>query len=278
MFSKKTVLMLFIVIVLCINIIFIFYSSRHPQSYYPTEKIPIYLTAPFQEAVTISIRKFKKLWHHYFFLVSASQENDYLKKALSQAVSKNTRCEELEKSNNRLRKILRFNEDFENNILVAEVVAKEPSIWFKSIIINKGIKDGLHNSLPVVIPQGVVGVITNVSDNYSKVMLLIDQSSGIDVIVQRTRVRGIVKGGAAELCTLEYVSRRYDIRIDDVIISSGLDGIFPKGLRVGHVSDVIGQHVDIFQKIVVTPYVNFETVEEVIVILNPGQHEVMSIK
>ncbi|QTA78577.1 Rod shape-determining protein C [Desulfonema limicola] len=213
-----------------------------------------------------------------FFLVSASQENDYLKKALNQAVSRNTRCEELEKSNNRLRKILRFNEDFENNILVAEVVAKEPSIWFKSIIINKGIKDGLHDSLPVVIPQGVVGVITNVSDNYSKVMLLIDQSSGIDVIVQRTRVRGIVKGGAAELCTLEYVSRRYDIRVGDVIISSGLDGIFPKGLRVGHVSDVIGQHVDIFQKIVVTPYVNFETVEEVIVILNPRQHEDMSIK
>ena len=278
MFSKKTVLMLFIVIVLCINIVFISYSSRHPQSYYSSEKLPIYLTAPFQEVITCSIRQIKKVWYHYFFLVSASQENDYLKNALAQAVSRNAVCDELEKSNNRLRKILRFNEKYENDILVAEVVAKEPSVWFKSIIINKGIKDGLQNALPVVIPQGVVGIITNASDHYSKVMLIIDQSSGIDAIVQRNRVRGIVKGGSSELCSFEYVSRRYDIRVGDVIIASGLDGIFPKGLKVGYISDILGQHVGIFQKIVVTPYVNFETIEEVLVMLTSGKHEFMGIK
>lgn len=275
MFSKKTVLVLFIVIALCINIIFLSYSSRHPQSFNSAEKISLFIAAPFQEIASKFIGKIKNIWYHYFFLVSASQENDFLKDALAQAVSREARCDELEKSNNRLIKILNFKKYTEYELVVAEVIAKDPTIWFNSIIINKGTKDGLQNAMPVVIPQGVVGVITNASVSYSKVMLLIDQNSGVDALVQRNRVRGIVKGGDLGLCSFEYVSRRHDIRVGDIIISSGLDSLFPKGLKIGHVTDMLGLHADVFQKIVITPYVDFETIEEVIVILNPFSHEYM---
>jgi len=162
----------------------------------------------------------------------------------------------------------------DERVLAAVVISKDPFLWFKSVIIDKGKADGIERGVPVVVPEGIAGLVTDVSYLYSKVLLIIDQNCAVDSLIQRTRVRGIIKG-KSDRCLFEYVLRKHGIIEGDTVISSGLDGIFPKGLRVGIVSEVTHMSPGIFQQITVTPYVDFQKLEEVLVILNLPEHEIV---
>jgi rod shape-determining protein MreC len=120
-----------------------------------------------------------------------------------------------------------------------------------------------------VVPKGIAGQVTEVSSHYSKVLLIIDPNSAVDALVQSDRARGIIKGDAAGRCLFKYVLRKNDIAVGDIVVSSGLDGVFPKGLAVGKVSSIFKPKAGIFQEVTVTPYVDFEKLEEVLVVLNP---------
>ena len=196
-----------------------------------------------------------------------------LKAALDRALERGHRCDELELANQRLRALLDFQETLKQKTVAGEIIGKDPSPWFRSIIINKGLRDGLRPSLPVIVPDGVVGIVTDVSERYAKVLMMIDQNSAVDALVQRNRARGLIRGEAKEICTLEYVLYRHDLRAGDVVVTSGLDGVFPKGLRIGTVSRVTKKNAGIFQEVIVTPFVDFETIEEVLVILSPPAHD-----
>jgi len=117
--------------------------------------------------------------------------------------------------------------------------------------------------------------VVDVSSRYSKVMLIIDRNSSVDALVQRTRARGIIKGEASGHCLFKYVLRKDDVRAGDKIVASGLDGVFPKGLPVGDVKEVIRRTSGVFQEVRVVPYIDFEKLEEVLVILNPPKYQFM---
>jgi rod shape-determining protein MreC len=236
-------------------------------------RVAIAFIAPFQELVTRSMRAAGNVWRHYFFLIGVSQENDQLKRELDRALEKNTRIEEVELANQRLRQLLNFKQTDQLTVLPAEVISRDPSAWFKTVIINKGRADGLRKGLPVVLPKGVTGQVVDVSERYAKIMLIIDRNSAVDGLIQRTRARGVIKGASADHCYFEYVLRKHDVQIGDTVISSGLDGVYPKGLRIGEVAEVSNREADIFKEITVRPYVDFEKLEEVLVILNPPAKE-----
>jgi rod shape-determining protein MreC len=273
MFPKKMVMIIGVIILIVVNIIGLSVSNRRYLSHYGPGRIAIYLIAPFQEAASRSIRFVRDVWSHYFFLVKVAKENDDYKKALSQAIEKNTKYKELKLSNIRLRSLLKFQKAITNRALAAEVIGKDPSPWFKTIIIDKGKDGGVEKGMAVVIPEGIVGQVMDVSSDYSKVLLIIDYNSSVDALVQRNRARGIIKGGSEDRCLFKYVLRKYDITIGDTVVSSGLDGVFPKGLTVGHVSGVVRPNSGIFQEVSVTPYVDFEKLEEVLVLLSSKKHE-----
>jgi rod shape-determining protein MreC len=151
-------------------------------------------------------------------------------------------------------------------MLAAEVIGRDPSSWFKTIIVNKGMEDGVQEGVPVVVPEGVVGLVVEVASNYSKVLLIIDQNSAVDGLVQRTRSRGVIQGNPSGECIFKYVLRKHEVILGDTVVSSGMDGVFPKGLRIGRVSEIIKLNAGIFQEIIVTPYVDFEKLEEVLII------------
>ena len=264
-----------IVVLLAINIIFLSVASRRYSSY-GIGRVAIFFTAPFQEAVTDSIRFVKNIWRYYFFLVSVAKENDDIKKSLSLAREENNRYKELILSNDRLRKLLNFQKTMPHSVVAAEVVGKDPSPWYKTIVINKGKADGLIKGLPVVAPDGITGQVIDVSYQHSKVLLIIDQNSAVDALVQRTRARGIIKGESAGQCLFKYVLRKHDVKVDDTVVSSGLDGVFPKGLLIGHVSGVIRRSSGIFQEVTVLPYVDFEKLEEVLVVLTAPKKDSVS--
>jgi rod shape-determining protein MreC len=232
-------------------------------------RVGLSFVAPFQELVTRSVRFTREIWEHYFFLVSVYQENEDLKKSLNDAIEKNNQWKELKLANNRLRNLLRFQRSLTNRVVAAEVIGKDPSVWFKTVIIDKGKADGLQKGLPVVLPQGIAGQVIEVSDRYSKVMLIIDRNSAVDALVQRSRARGIIKGASADQCRFEFVLRKNDVQVGDTVVASGFDSVYPKGLRIGYVSDLSERSADIFYEITVTPFVDFEKLEEVLVILRP---------
>jgi rod shape-determining protein MreC len=98
----------------------------------------------------------------------------------------------------------------------------------------------------------------------------------VDALVQRTRARGVIKGESTDRCRLDYVLRKNDVRIGDTVVSSGLDGVYPKGLRIGRVSEVIEHGGDIFHEIIIAPFVDFENLEEVLVVLETQKHDFVS--
>jgi rod shape-determining protein MreC len=269
MFPKKMVIVVGIVVLIVANVIILSVSSK--QRCYSNEagRIAISFVAPLQKGVVHLICFIREIWSDYFFHVYVAKENADLRRALSLALEKTNQYTEIELSNSRLRRLLNFQKTMTHRVLAAEVIGRDPSSWFETAIIDKGRTDGLEKGMPVVMPEGVVGQVIDMSSHYSKVLLLIDQNSAVDAMVQRTRDRGVVKGESTGQCLFKYALRKHDIRVGDVIVSSGLDGVFPKGLRIGSVSGVVKRSEGIFQDVSVTPYVDFEKIEEVLVVLNP---------
>ncbi len=272
MFSKRTMMIVGLIVVIAVNVIILSVSSRTREPAYGLGRLAIYVVSPFQKAVTQSVRFVAGIWEHYFLLVSVSRENDALRSQLNEALERGHRYSEIELSNQRLKSLLNFQKSIEREVLPAAVIGKDPSTWFKTIVIDKGGRDGVEKGSPVVVPAGIVGQVMEVSGNYAKVLLIIDRNNAVDSLVQRSRARGLVTGVASGRCTFKYVLLKNDVRVGDTLISSGLDGVFPKGLRVGHVSQVIRRNAGIFQEVKVDPFVDFEKLEEVLVVLNPPDH------
>ena len=268
MLSKKMLIIVGLLALVVVNIIILSITSRTGNTPFECKRIVIFIVAPLQDFVTGSTRFVRDVWRCYFYLASAAKENVYLKKSLAHALEKNNRLKEMELSNSRLLNLLNFQKNQYDKVLAAEVISIDPSPWFKTVIINKGKVDGLEKEMPVVVSEGIVGQITAVSAQYSRVLMIVDQNCAVDALVQRTRARGIIKGELSGTCFFDYVLHRHDVLEGDTVVSSGLDGVFPKGLRIGYVSEVIRGDAGVFQEVTVIPFVDFEKLEEVLVVLN----------
>ncbi|MCU0585194.1 MAG: rod shape-determining protein MreC [Desulfobacterales bacterium] len=268
MFSKKTVLILAGILLVTVNIIFLAIATKRPPAW-GIGRLLLAFVAPFQEATSRAVRASQQVWEDYFRLVAIAQENERLRRELEAAAERSHRQQEIELENERLRELLGFKQSLVQPAAAARIVAKDPSSWFNTVIINKGAADGLTKGLPAVTSRGIAGQIVEVSLHQSKLMLIIDPNSAVDALIQRNRVRGIVKGSFQEECILAFVMPEDDVRPGDTVISSGFDGIFPKGLPVGQVSAVSGQGVDFFKEVRVRPAVDFDKLEEVLIILAP---------
>ncbi len=270
MFSKKTMVTVGAVVLIGLYIIvFSFAYLRHSSVGDAATRTALFLVSPLQAVLTSSTKFMDNIWSHYFFLIYVSFENDDLKKKLSHAVNENNRCREIELSNLRLREFVKLKDQSPYNMVSGEVIAKDASPWYKTIIINKGKDDGVISGNPVIIPEGIVGYVLTASANDSKVILIIDRNSSVDALVQRTRARGLAQGMSKGLCRFDYALRKLDVEIGDSVVSSGFDGIYPKGLRIGYISKVIRRNAGLFQDVELTPYVDFTKLEEVMVILSP---------
>jgi len=268
MFSKKTVVIIGVFFLIIANILILsIIGQRYPTS--GPGGFTISLLAPFQEAVASSSRFLKGLWRHYFDLVQVSEENDQLKKQLNRAEEMKNEWVEARLANDRLKRLMDMGKAFAHPVVYAEVIGRDPTAWFKTIIIDKGAKDNVAVGMPVVVPEGIVGQIVDVSGRYAKVLLVVDQNSAVDALVQRTRARGLLKGEFADQCRLEYVLRKEDVRMGDVIVTSGLDDVFPKGLRIGAIEDISGAPNEMFYTVTVTPFVDFEKLEELLILPVP---------
>ena len=193
-------------------------------------------------------------------------ENQNLKGRVVELEAKVDKLLENEATNLRLQKLLELKTQSFRRSVSATVIGHSASTWFQSITINKGTKHGVRKGMAVISPGGIVGQIWEVATRSSKVLLVTDHNSGVDVIAQRTRARGIVSGSLDEGPVMEYVTRIENIREGDRLITSGLDDIFPKGQLVGTVDKVKKNTYGLFQHVGVRLAVDPERIEEVLVV------------
>ena len=212
----------------------------------------------------------KHLWSSYIDLQKVKEENQVLKAQLAQLENEMTTYREALIENRRLKQLLEIKENTPWNSIVAHVVGTDIAPWRAVLTIDVGKANGVAEDMPVLCQGGLLGRIIDTSMHFSKVMLVTDYHSRIAAIVQRNRARGILKGDGASGCLLDYVKKGVDIQSGDVIITSGLDGVFPKGLLVGKVKLVgPGEKSDLFQYIGVEPTAKIDEAEEVLVLLRP---------
>ncbi len=202
----------------------------------------------------------------YVWLRQVREQNEDLQLRVATLERKVIEYQEAYIENLRLRRLLDFRSTIQGEAAAAQVVVHDMTGWFQTLIVDKGFRDEIAPDMPVVNDEGVIGRILDVSDHYARVLLITDPGSAVDAIVQRNRVRGILSGKDANGCVLKYVRGNLDVQVGDLIISSGKDGLFPKGLRLGVVQGIFKDPVDLFQKIEVKPLVRLSALEELLII------------
>ncbi len=227
-------------------------------------KMVLEAAAPVEDTINISLQNLHDVWKRYLFLVGLEDENRRLRKQNADLTEQLNRYREGSLESMRLQKLLELREGFPQRAVAARVIDRNRSSLFKTLLINKGTADGLRVGLAVLSDQGVVGRIIEISWHASRVLLLIDGNSNIDGLIQRSRAQGILQGAGSAGCSLKYISRAEEVLAGDVVISSGLSGVFPKGLLLGVVTGASRKEGGLFQKIDVAPAVDFEKLEEVL--------------
>lgn len=196
-------------------------------------------------------------------------ENEELQKEISELRLQLVNLEEYEQENERLRTLLNASADYSSqyNYVTCQVVNRSQSSWYKTLVINGGADDGLAVNMPVVSAQGVVGRIINTSANTAEVLLITDREGALSVMVQNTRTVGVVEGDG-ETDSLNMIHVAYDAAIENYqqVITSGYGGVFPKGLLVGYINSIDLQSDGLMLNIGVRSYVDFNRLEEVMVL------------
>jgi rod shape-determining protein MreC len=250
------------------SVLFLLSSNSDPgPTWNPAEQFIIEITAPFQNLFDQVVNSTEAFWLNYFHLVNVRHENRQLKNELLELRMANSRYQELLETQERIEALLQFKQTLNLPVIPAQVIGLDPSGWFKSIIIDKGKQAGLRLDMPVVNAFGVVGRVVSVSPNYAKVLLIIDQNSAIDCLIQRSRDRGMLKGLMSEICKLDYVVKSSDVKVGDILVTSGLGGVFPKGLPMGRVLKVKEMPGELFKDVSIMPAVDFSKLEEVLVVI-----------
>jgi rod shape-determining protein MreC len=248
-------------------ILILLVSTVGRQQFGSSHKLVLELTGPVHRVTTWTISYFDSLVQDYKALWRVREENKRLLAELSEAKAVNNQYREAVATNLRLRKLLQFKESLPPPTLTARIVGHDPSLWFRTVIIDRGSSDGIQKGMPAVTIEGIVGQILDTSPDYAKVLLATDPNSAIDVLIQRTRVRGILKGKSGSDYQLDYVLKNSDVLEGDPVVTSELGGIFPKGLQVGTVAKVVKDRRGMFQQIEINPSVDFTKLENLIIIM-----------
>ena len=222
---------------------------------------------PLESLKNSSLKVLRESWDRYLFLIGLEAENRRLRKENHLLENQLVQYREGSLEALRLRKILKLQEQFDTTQVIAEVIDREQSPIFKSILIDKGTKHGLKVGLPVLSDQGIAGRITECSWHISRIMLIVDVNSNVSALLQRSRTHGILQGAGAAGCRLKYVSKTEDVQVGDAVITSGLGGIFPKGIILGSVAAIDKRDGTLFQRIDVQPSVDFSKLEEIVVLI-----------
>ena len=230
--------------------------------------------APLQSAVAVALGGSVELWRGWAFHRETYAENRRLREEVRALQTELQQRAFKAQEAARLRELLELKQSVPLDTLAAQVVGRDGVPWFRTLTLDKGEKDGVKLDAAVISATGVVGRVFAVGPHAARVQILLDRDSGTAALVERSRVSGVVSGqvsgpeAGSEDLALKYVAERADVAVGDLVVTSGLDRIYPKGLAIGRVRSV-GQVTGLFREIRVEPSARFERLEEVLVLRQP---------
>lgn len=248
---RKYIILFFL---LLISVIIIFSSKKEP----------LHLSAKFGFSPTNKLTNILTDIKNYFNLRKLNEE---LKEENIFLLKENKELREAGLENTRLREMLKLARKNDLNLLSADVIGKDPTNFFNTLMLNKGFEDGVRENMPVINNSGIIGKIYSTGKNSSKAILLTDSNCSISALDSRSRVYCAVSGTGYSICVMKFVSSDDDVKVGDTIISSGDGEIFPKGLLIGRVIKVEKSRDELMLDIFVKPAVNLKIIEEVFVVI-----------
>lgn len=262
---------LFVLLALFICALLLYsYNLRSKPSTNLFERSILVLTEPLSQGVATTTRGAITLWQDYLNLVRVKQENDSLFRELQRLERIHIRNHELAAENLRLKQLLEFREQVEEQAIPAQVISADAMNWFQTITINKGTSSGISENMPVVAASGVVGRTIKCAANSSRVLLITDASSAVAALIQSSRTRTVARGTGYDI-SCEFAARLDEANTGDYLITSGTGGVFPKGIPIGTLTKVYTPEYGLFQTIKAKPAVDFSRLEEVLVIVKKEQ-------
>jgi rod shape-determining protein MreC len=244
-------------------------GGKSPASFHWFDRAAVSISTPVQAAIRWSIETAWDGMQSYFLLLNTQENNRDLALENRKLLNELSSFQEVARENDRLRQMVAFNEPLEGRKVVAQVIAQDASPEFRMIRINKGTVNGVETGMAVIALEGIVGRVIRAGSDFADVLSLQDSSSAIDSLLQRNRVRGVVEGLGGQQLSMKYLRRTDDVQDGDVIVSSGIGGLFPKGLTIGKVTSVKKKNFGITQTVEVVSSVDFNRLEEVTVIDPP---------
>jgi rod shape-determining protein MreC len=224
--------------------------------------------AELQRATMATVNGVRGMWTGYVALHQVRQENAELKQQLqTMQVRLQQERAEAQRTDN-LRQLLELRERANLDTVAAEVIAGAADPDFRTVTIDKGSSDGLATDMAVISPAGVVGRLILPSRRASKVQLLIDRNAAAGALIERTRVQGVVMGQGDGLLRMQYVPGTADVKTGDLVVTSGIDGIYPKGFVIGTI-DHTDRGLGAYHEITVRPAADFARLEEVLIVRTP---------
>lgn len=212
------------------------------------------------------------LWTGYVDLRGARAENERLRQQLADAQIRLQQERALAQRSGELARLLELRDRTTLATTAAEVIAAAATPDFRTVTIGKGTSSGLRPDMAVLAPEGVVGRVIVPSARAAKVQLLIDRNAAAGALVERTRAQGVVVGTGEDTLRLDYVLGTADVKVGDTVVTSGIDGIYPKGFVIGRV-DYVERAGNAFRSIRIQPAADFTSLEDVLVVLTPQTSE-----
>lgn len=228
------------------------------------ESVTFGLFAELQRTTASAAATIHNTWNEYIALRQVRAENESLKRQLADAQIQIQEQRALADRSRSLADLLELREGLELKTTAAEIIGAGSTPDFRTVTIDKGTRQGIGIDMAIIAPAGVVGRVVIPSARASKVQLLIDRNAAAGAVVARSRAQGVVVGTGEARLRMDYISTAADVVVGDTVVTSGIDGIYPKGLVIGRVESIDKSGA---RQIVIAPAVDFSSLEEVLVVL-----------
>ena len=261
--ERKPYLLLFLL--LGLNLVLMSSRVREPRSGSLLEGAILAISAPVLKGADWVAEGFSGGWQSYVALRGVEEENGALRVELAELAREAGKAEEARHEIARLTTLLNLREEISFSSQAARVIARGAGDTPMILLLDRGSGQAIAIHDPVITPRGAVGQVIEVAPGVAKVQTILDPNSGVAALIQRTRVQGVLVGEGRRRCRLEFVSRQSNVEVGDVVVTSGLDQIHPKGVIIGVVTEV-GEGQGLTRVVEVRPEVDFLRLEEVLVL------------
>ncbi len=233
----------------------------------PIGSVMLAVLMPVQSAMVRIADRVAAVWAQFSEIGRLRVENARLRGQVGALRQQVAAFREAAATSERMQRLLKFREQLSSPALAARAIGRDPSRWFATLVIDRGSRDGIVRNAPVVTPDGVVGRVIEVTPTTARVLLITDSRSALGVLIQDSRDPAVVEGRGGRLLHLKYLSRTTKVSAGDIVVTSGLGGVFPRGLVVGRIVQMMREEGALLQDAEVEPAAALDRLEEVLVLL-----------